>query len=125
MASASEESCAPTGEFRVGIRWSCGVIGVHFRHEKPSDHDRPLSREELRNRYYGTKDPVVEKMLERFRNMPEEELFADLLREERGGDEPEREERDIDMAQQQDEGEESSGDNGGNDGDDEDDGEGE
>lgn len=36
-----------------------------YRHEKPTDPDDPLSRQNIRDRYYGTNDPVAEKILNR------------------------------------------------------------
>lgn len=41
-----------------------------FRHEKPTDPDDPLSQQNMRDRYYGTKDPVAEKLLNRAKAMP-------------------------------------------------------
>jgi pre-mRNA-splicing factor RBM22/SLT11 len=42
-----------------------------LRHEKPTDPDDPLSHQKIRDRYYGTNDPVAEKMLNRLRAMPQ------------------------------------------------------
>lgn len=36
-----------------------------YRHEKPSDPDDPLSKQNIKDRYYGTKDPVAQKILAR------------------------------------------------------------
>lgn len=36
-----------------------------FSHEKPSDPDDPLSTQNIRDRYYGSNDPVAEKILNR------------------------------------------------------------
>ena len=44
-------------------------IGL-FRHEKPSDPDDPLSNQNIRDRYYGTNDPVAEKILNRAKALP-------------------------------------------------------
>lgn len=41
-----------------------------YRHEKPSDPDDPLSQQNMRDRYYGTNDPVAEKLLNRAKAMP-------------------------------------------------------
>lgn len=41
-----------------------------FSHEKPTDPDDPLSHQNMRDRYYGTKDPVAEKLLNRAKAMP-------------------------------------------------------
>jgi len=42
-----------------------------YRHDKPTDPDDPLSHQKIRDRYYGTNDPVAEKMLNRLRAMPQ------------------------------------------------------
>ena len=36
-----------------------------YRHEKPSDPDDPLAKQNIKDRYYGVNDPVAEKMLKR------------------------------------------------------------
>lgn len=41
-----------------------------YRHERPSDPDDPLSDQNIRDRYYGTSDPVAEKILKRVINLP-------------------------------------------------------
>jgi pre-mRNA-splicing factor RBM22/SLT11 len=41
-----------------------------YRHEKPSDPDDPLSDQNIRDRYYGTNDPVADKLLRRASAMP-------------------------------------------------------
>lgn len=41
-----------------------------YRHEKPSDPDDPLSNQNIRDRYYGVDDPVAEKMMKRFNELP-------------------------------------------------------
>ncbi|KAI0988558.1 hypothetical protein GJ496_009541 [Pomphorhynchus laevis] len=41
-----------------------------YRHEKPSDPDDPLSNQNIRDRYYGTDDPVAEKLLKRYNEIP-------------------------------------------------------
>lgn len=41
-----------------------------YRHEKPSDPDDPLSDQNLKDRYYGTSDPVADKLLRRVSEMP-------------------------------------------------------
>lgn len=42
----------------------------YFRHEKPTDPDDPLSDQNIRDRFYGNKDPVATKLLERYSAMP-------------------------------------------------------
>lgn len=42
-----------------------------YRHEKPSDPDDPLSDQNMKDRYYGSKDPVADKLLNRARAMPQ------------------------------------------------------
>lgn len=41
-----------------------------YRHEKPTDPDDPLSDQNIRDRYYGTNDPVADKLLRRANAMP-------------------------------------------------------
>jgi len=41
-----------------------------YRHEKPTDPDDPLSQQNMRDRYYGSNDPVAEKLLNRAKAMP-------------------------------------------------------
>ncbi|KAI1714603.1 RNA recognition motif domain-containing protein [Ditylenchus destructor] len=41
-----------------------------YRHEKPTDPDDPLSQQNMRDRFYGTNDPVAEKLLNRAKAMP-------------------------------------------------------
>ncbi|VDK17376.1 unnamed protein product [Anisakis simplex] len=41
-----------------------------YRHEKPSDPDDPLSHQNMRDRYYGSNDPVADKLLNRAKAMP-------------------------------------------------------
>uniref|UniRef100_A0A7I4YJH0 Pre-mRNA-splicing factor RBM22 n=1 Tax=Haemonchus contortus TaxID=6289 RepID=A0A7I4YJH0_HAECO len=48
-----------------------------YRHEKPSDPDDPLSTQNIRDRYYGSNDPVAEKIMNRAKAMPALEPPAD------------------------------------------------
>jgi pre-mRNA-splicing factor RBM22/SLT11 len=41
-----------------------------YRHEKPTDPDDPLSDQNIKDRYYGSKDPVAEKLLNRAKALP-------------------------------------------------------
>jgi pre-mRNA-splicing factor RBM22/SLT11 len=41
-----------------------------YRHEKPTDPDDPLSQQNLRDRYYGSNDPVADKLLNRAKALP-------------------------------------------------------
>ena len=41
------------------------------RHEMPTDPSDPLSKQNMRDRYYGTNDPVAEKMLKQVSEMPQ------------------------------------------------------
>lgn len=41
-----------------------------YRHEKPTDPDDPLSDQNIKDRYYGSNDPVAEKLLRRVADMP-------------------------------------------------------
>lgn len=40
------------------------------RHEMPTDPNDPLSQQKLKDRYYGTNDPVAEKLLKQASDMP-------------------------------------------------------
>ncbi|CAJ0601078.1 unnamed protein product [Cylicocyclus nassatus] len=48
-----------------------------YRHEKPSDPDDPLSTQNIRDRYYGSNDPVAEKIMNRAKALPALEPPAD------------------------------------------------
>jgi pre-mRNA-splicing factor RBM22/SLT11 len=41
-----------------------------YRHERPSDPDDPLNDQNIRDRYYGSKDPVAEKIMKRAETLP-------------------------------------------------------
>lgn len=41
-----------------------------FRHEKPTDPDDPLADQNIRDRFYGTSDPVAEKLMRKYDQMP-------------------------------------------------------
>jgi len=41
-----------------------------YRHEKPTDPDDPLSNQNIRDRFYGVNDPVAEKLLSRYKEIP-------------------------------------------------------
>jgi len=41
-----------------------------YRHEKPTDPDDPLADQNIKDRYYGMEDPVAEKLMRRYNNMP-------------------------------------------------------
>jgi hypothetical protein len=43
---------------------------IFFRHEKPTDPDDPLSNQNIRDRFYGVNDPVAEKLLSRYKEIP-------------------------------------------------------
>lgn len=42
-----------------------------YRHEKPTDPDDPLSKQNRRDRYFGTDDPVADKLWARINKMPD------------------------------------------------------
>lgn len=46
------------------------LIALAYRHEKPTDPDDPLADQNIKDRYYGMNDPVAEKLLNRYQNMP-------------------------------------------------------
>ena len=41
------------------------------RHEMPTDPNDPLSNQKLKDRYYGTEDPVADKLLRQVSDMPQ------------------------------------------------------
>ena len=48
-----------------------------YRHEKPTDPDDPLADQNIKDRYYGTNDPVAHKLMQRAQTMPKLEPPAD------------------------------------------------
>jgi len=42
-----------------------------YRHEKPTDPDDPLSKQNRKDRYFGTADPVADKLWDRVNKMPD------------------------------------------------------
>jgi len=46
-----------------------------YRHEKPTDPDDPLSDQNIKDRFYGTNDPVAAKLLNRIQESPEMEAI--------------------------------------------------
>jgi len=50
-----------------------------YRHDKPTDPDDPLSDQNIKDRYYGTNDPVADKLLKRASAMPHLEPPEDRL----------------------------------------------
>lgn len=44
-----------------------------YRHEAPNDPEDPLSNQNIRDRFYGTNDPVADKMFKRVAEMTKEE----------------------------------------------------
>ena len=43
---------------------------VLSRHERPSDPDDPLNDQNIRDRYYGSNDPVADKIMKRAETLP-------------------------------------------------------
>lgn len=41
-----------------------------YRHDKPTDPDDPLADQNIKDRFYGINDPVADKLLNRYGNMP-------------------------------------------------------
>ncbi|ESP03876.1 hypothetical protein LOTGIDRAFT_110063 [Lottia gigantea] len=41
-----------------------------YRHDKPTDPDDPLANQNIKDRFYGTNDPVADKLLRRYQDMP-------------------------------------------------------
>lgn len=48
-----------------------------FRHETPTDPDDPLANQNLKDRYYGVNDPVADKLIKRYDEMPKLKLPDD------------------------------------------------
>eukprot|EP00035_Acanthoeca_spectabilis_P023289 m.448699 g.448699 ORF g.448699 m.448699 type:complete len:396 (+) comp19698_c0_seq1:34-1221(+) len=48
-----------------------------YRHEMPTNPDDPLAKQNMKDRYYGTNDPVADKMMRRASKMPSLEAPAD------------------------------------------------
>jgi len=48
-----------------------------YRHEKPTDPDDPLSNQNIRDRFYGVNDPVAEKLMSRYKELPQLETPED------------------------------------------------
>ena len=42
-----------------------------YRHEMPTDPSDPLSQQNIKDRYYGTNDPVAEKLLGQAKELPQ------------------------------------------------------
>jgi hypothetical protein len=65
------------------------VCLIHtYSHEMPSDPNDPLSNQKLKERYYGTEDPVADKLLRHASEMPQltgAESKAGAAEEEAGG----------------------------------------
>ena len=58
-----------------------------FRHEMPRDRNDPLSKQNTKDRFYGTNDPVAKKMIWRRHQIEEGKKKAEALQEEEDGDE--------------------------------------
>ena len=56
-------------EYKADTLSGC-TFALHS-HEKPSDPNDPLSNQKLKERYYGTKDPVADKLLKHASEMPQ------------------------------------------------------
>ncbi|XP_022319025.2 pre-mRNA-splicing factor RBM22-like [Crassostrea virginica] len=48
-----------------------------YRHEKPTDPDDPLADQNIKDRFYGSNDPVADKLLQRYTDMPKLTLPED------------------------------------------------
>ena len=46
------------------------LYAVCRRHEKPSDPDDPLANQNLKDRFYGVNDPVADKLMKRYDELP-------------------------------------------------------
>jgi len=48
-----------------------------LRHEKPTDPDDPLADQNIKDRFLGINDPVAEKLMRRYSEMPKLEIPDD------------------------------------------------
>lgn len=48
-----------------------------YRHEKPTDPDDPLADQNIKDRFYGINDPVADKLMRRYSEMPKLNLPED------------------------------------------------
>ena len=65
--------CSP----KLGLfstRHSCAYPSSH---EKPTDPDDPLANQNLKDRFYGVNDPVADKLIKRYDEMPKLKLPDD------------------------------------------------
>lgn len=46
------------------------IFLFYFRHDRPSDPDDPLNDQNIKDRYYGSNDPVADKILKRAETLP-------------------------------------------------------
>ena len=53
------------------------VFYLCYRHDKPTDPDDPLSDQNIKDRFYGTNDPVADKLINRYNSMPKLEVPED------------------------------------------------
>ena len=58
-----------------------------FRHEMPKDRNDPLSKQNTKDRFYGTNDPVAKKMLWRRHQIEEGKKKSEALKDQEDGDE--------------------------------------
>ena len=58
-----------------------------FRHEMPKDRNDPLAKQNTKDRFYGTNDPVAKKMIWRKHQMEEGKKKAEALKDQEDGDE--------------------------------------
>jgi len=58
-----------------------------FRHEMPRDRNDPFSKQNTKDRFYGTNDPVAKKMIWRRHQIEEAQKKAEAIKEEQDGDE--------------------------------------
>ena len=50
---------------------------ISYRHDKPTDPDDPLSDQNIKDRFYGTNDPVADKLINRYQSMPKLDVPED------------------------------------------------
>lgn len=58
-----------------------------FRHEMPRDRNDPFSKQNTKDRFYGTNDPVAKKMIWRRHQIEQAQKKAEAIKDEQDGDE--------------------------------------
>lgn len=57
-------------ELRKPSIFTFNIIYLFYRHDKPTDPDDPLADQNIKDRFYGVNDPVADKLMRRYNDMP-------------------------------------------------------